>query len=152
MELTTYQPPEIYDSSGVKIRAGTFGPNTPFYDDRGHGVYDYLVNNMEHIQNSVGGAAASASTATAQAAVAEAKANEALSAKTAALQAKVDAVDAKTAALQAKAAAELAASQAAAIVTPDGLAARVLALEGAPHFFFDNDGHLYFHYGSAGAS
>lgn len=151
MEFTTYQPPEIYDDQGEVIRAGAFGPNTPFYDGKGTGVYDYIVNNMEHLQNGVGGAAQSASTATTQAALATAKANEALELKAEAVQAKNDAISAKEAAQLAQEAAELAASQAAGITTPDGLSARVLALENAPHYFYDNEGHLCFHYGSTGA-
>lgn len=147
MELTVYQPPEIYDNNGQLIRSGAFGPNTPFYDPNGRGVYDYLVNNMEDLRNGVGGAAESASTATTQAALAAAKLAEALQAKDDAVAAKTAAQDAKTAALAAKADAELAASQAAAIVTPDGLAGRVIALEGAPHYGYDQDGHLIFYYG-----
>lgn len=147
MELTTYQLPEIYDGNGQLIRQGAFGPSTPFYDPHGRGVYDYLVNNMENLRNGVGGAAESASIATTQAALAAAKLAEALQAKADAETAKTAALDAKAAALAAKADAEMAASQAAAIVTPDGLAARVIALESAPHYGYDAQGHLCFYYG-----
>lgn len=47
---TVYQPPELYNSSGQIIRAGAFGPNTPFYKDTGDGVYDYLVNDLEYLR------------------------------------------------------------------------------------------------------
>ena len=144
MEFTSYQPPEIYGNEGQLIRQGVFGPNTPFYDPNGRGVYDYIVNNLEALQNGVGGAALSASTATTQAALADAKAAEALAAKDAALAA-------KDAALAAQTGAETALAQAAAIATPDGLAARVLDIENAPHYFYDANGHLCLHYGSAGA-
>ena len=137
MEFTSYQPPEIYGNEGQLIRQGVFGPNTPFYDPNGRGVYDYIVNNLEALQNGVGGAALSASTATTQAALADAKAAEALAAKDAALAAQTGA--------------ETALAQAAAIATPDGLAARVLDIENAPHYFYDANGHLCLHYGSAGA-
>ena len=80
MEFTSYQPPEIYGNDGQLIRQGAFGPNTPFYDPNGRGMY---------------AAAASAS------------------------------------------AAQTAAGQAAAITTPDGLAARVLALENSGFSFVD---------------
>ena len=140
MEFTSYQPPEIYGNEGQLIRQGVFGPNTPFYDPNGRGVYDYLVNNMEALQNGVGGAALSASTATTQAALADAKAAEALAAKDATLAA-------KDAALAAQTGAETALAQAAAIVTPDGLADRVIALEAAPHYGYDQEGHLRFYYG-----
>ena len=146
MELTVYQPPEIYDG-GQLIRAGAFGPNTPFYDPNGRGMYDYLVNNLEDLQNGVGGAALSASTATTQAALATAKAAEALQVVEDITAAKEAALDAKDAAIQAKTDAETAAVQAAAITTPDGLAGRVLALEDAPHYGYDQDGHLCFYYG-----
>jgi len=46
---TTFQPGEIYNSSGALIRAGAFGPNTPFYKDDGNGVYDYIVNDLEFL-------------------------------------------------------------------------------------------------------
>ncbi len=147
MELTVYQPPEIYDNDGQLIRAGAFGPNTPFYDPNGRGMYDYLVNNLEDLQNGVGGAALSASTATTQAALATAKAAEALQVVEDITAAKEAALDAKDAAIQAKTDAETAAAQAAAITTPDGLAGRVLALEDAPHYGYDQDGHLCFYYG-----
>lgn len=147
MELTVYQPPEIYDNNGQLIRAGAFGPNTPFYDPNGRGMYDYLVNNLEDLRNGVGGAALSASTATTQAALATAKAAEALQVVEDITVAKDAALDAKDAAIQAKTDAETAAAQAAAITTPDGLAGRVLALEGAPHYGYDQDGHLCFYYG-----
>lgn len=146
MELTVYQPPEIYDG-GQLIRAGAFGPNTPFYDPNGRGMYDYLVNNLEDLRNGVGGAALSASTATTQAALATAKAAEALQVVEDITAAKEAALDAKDAAIQAKTDAETAAAQAAAITTPDGLAGRVLALEGAPHYGYDQEGHLCFYYG-----
>ena len=151
MEFTSYQPPEIYGNEGQLIRQGVFGPNTPFYDPNGRGVYDYIVNNLEALQNGVGGAALSASTATTQAALADAKAAEALAAKDAALAAKDAALAAKDAALAAQTGAETALAQAAAIATPDGLAARVLDIENAPHYFYDANGHLCLHYGSAGA-
>ena len=147
MELTTYQPPEIYNSLGDLIRAGSWGPGMPFFDDNGRGMYDYIANNFEALWNGVGGAAESASTATAMAALATAKLADALQAKLDAIAAKEAAIDAKTAALAAKEAAVLAASQAAEITTPDGLAARVLALEGLPHYAYDNEGHLIFVYG-----
>ena len=147
MQLTTFQPAEIYDENGALIRAGSWGPEKPFWDGHGRGVYDYIANNFEALWNGVGGAASSASTATTMAALAEAKLAEALQAKADAMAAKQAAEDAKTAALAAKADAELAASQAAEIVTPDGLAARVLALEGLPHYAYDNEGHLNFYYG-----
>lgn len=147
MELTVYQPPEIYDNDGQLIRAGAFGPNTPFYDPNGRGMYDYLVNNLEDLRNGVGGAALSASTATTQAALATAKAAEALQVVEDITAAKEAALDAKDAAIQAKTDAETAAAQAAAITTPDGLAGRVLALEDAPHYGYDQDGHLCFYYG-----
>ena len=122
MEFTVYQLPEIYGNDGQLIRQGAFGPNTPFYDPNGRGMYDYLVNNLEALQNGVGGAALSASTATSKANEATAKANEAAAKATAA------AASASAAAASA-AAAQTAAGQAAAITTPDGLAARVLTLE-----------------------
>lgn len=147
MEFTVYQPPEIYDNNGQLIRAGAFGPSTPFYDPNGRGIYDYLVNNMEDLRNGVGGAAESASTATTQAALATAKLNDALQAKADAIAAKNAAVEAKNAAVQAKTDAETALSQAAAIVTPEGLASRVVALEDAPHFAYNESGHLLFYYG-----
>ena len=140
MEFTSYQPPEIYGNEGQLIRQGVFGPNTPFYDPNGRGVYDYIVNNLEALQNGVGGAALSASTATTQAALADAKAAEALAAK-------AEALAAKDAALAAQTGAETALAQAAAIVTPDGLADRVIALEAAPHYGYDQEGHLRFYYG-----
>ena len=115
MEFTVYQLPEIYGNDGQLIRQGAFGPNTPFYDPNGRGMYDYLVNNLEALQNGVGGAALSASTATAKATEATAKANEAATKA--------------TAAAASASAAQTAAGQAAAITTPDGLAARVLTLE-----------------------
>ena len=115
MEFTVYQLPEIYGNDGQLIRQGAFGPNTPFYDPNGRGMYDYLVNNLEALQNGVGGAALSASTATAKANEATAKANEAATKA--------------TAAAASASAAQTAAGQAAAITTPDGLAARVLTLE-----------------------
>ena len=147
MEFTSYQPPEIYGSEGQVIRQGVFGINTPFYDPNGRGVYDYIVNNLEALQNGVGGAALSASTATTQAALADAKAAEALAAKAEALAAKAEALAAKDAALAAQTGAETALAQAAAIVTPDGLADRVIALEAAPHYGYDQEGHLRFYYG-----
>lgn len=147
MELTTYQPPEIYNSLGELIRAGSWGPGMPFFNDDGMGMYDYIANNFEALWNGVGGAAESASTATTMAALAAARLADALQAKLDAIAAKEAAIDAKTAALQAKADAEAAAAQAAAITTPEGLAARVLALENAPHYGYDNDGHLMFYYG-----
>ncbi len=147
MEFTVYQPPEIYNNQGELIRSGAFGPGTPFYDGQGTGVYDYIANNMEHLQNGVGGAAQSASTATTQAELATAKLAEILSQAVDIATMLEDAEDARDAALQAQTAAESAASQAAAISTPDGLAARVLALENAPHYFYDADGHLNFWYG-----
>lgn len=147
MEFTTYQMPEIYDGNGDLIRPGAFGPNTPFYDGKGTGIYDYLVNNMEHLQNGVGGAAQSASTATTQAELAVAKANEIAAMQTDIATAKQAAIDARDAALQAKTDAQTAAGQAAGITTPDGLAARVLALENAPHFAYNSSGHLLFYYG-----
>ena len=151
MEFTVYQPPEIYGNDGQLIRQGAFGLNTPFYDPNGRGMYDYLVNNLEALQNGVGGAAQSASMATTKAALADAKAAEALAAKDAALAAKDAALAAKDAALAAQTGAETALAQAAAIATPDGLAARVLDIENAPHYFYDANGHLCLHYGSAGA-
>ena len=130
MEFTVYQLPEIYGNDGQLIRQGAFGPNTPFYDPNGRGMYDYLVNNLEALQNGVGGAALSASTATVKANEATAKANEAATKATAA------AASASAAAASA-AAAQTAAGQAAAITTPDGLAARVLALENLGFSFVD---------------
>ena len=130
MEFTVYQLPEIYGNDGQLIRQGAFGPNTPFYDPNGRGMYDYLVNNLEALQNGVGGAALSASTATSKANEATAKANEAAAKATAA------AASASAAAASA-AAAQTAAGQAAAITTPDGLAARVLALENLGFSFVD---------------
>ena len=147
MEFTVYQLPEIYGNDGQLIRQGVFGPNTPFYDPNGRGVYDYLVNNLEDLRNGVGGAAESASTAITQAALATAKLAEAMQARDDAIAASQAAADAKAAALAAQSAAELAASQAAAIVTPDGLAGRVIALESTPHYGYDQDGHLRFYYG-----
>ena len=133
MELTRYQPPEIYGDEGELIRSGSWGPGLPLFSEDGKALYDYIANNFEALQNGVGGAADSASTATTQAALAVAKTNEALSAQTAAEAAKT--------------AAQQAAEQAAEISTPDGLAARVVALENQPHFYYDNDGHLMFCYG-----
>ena len=130
MEFTVYQLPEIYGNDGQLIRQGAFGPNTPFYDPNGRGMYDYLVNNLEALQNGVGGAALSASTATSKANEATAKANEAAAKATAA------AASASAAAASA-AAAQTAAGQAAAITTPDGLAARVLTLENLGFSFVD---------------
>lgn len=147
MELTGYQNPEIYDGNGNLIRSGAFGPNTPLTDPHGRGLYDYLVNNIENLKDGVGGAAMSASTATTQAALATAKAAEALQVVEDITAAKDAALDAKEAAMQAKTDAETAAAQAAAITTPDGLAGRVLALEGAPHYGYDQEGHLCFYYG-----
>lgn len=129
MEFTVYQLPEIYGNDGQLIRQGAFGPNTPFYDPNGRGMYDYLVNNLEALQNGVGGAALSASTATAKANEATAKANEAATKATAAAASASAAAASATAAAASAAAAQTAAGQAAAITTPDGLAARVLTLE-----------------------
>ena len=122
MEFTVYQLPEIYGNDGQLIRQGAFGPNTPFYDPNGRGMYDYLVNNLEALQNGVGGAALSASTATA-------KANEAAAKATAAAASASAAATSASAAAASASAAQTAAGQAAAITTPDGLAARVLTLE-----------------------
>ena len=130
MEFTTYQLPEIYDNNGQLIRQGAFGPNTPFYDPNGRGMYDYLVNNLEALQNGVGGAATSASTATTKANEAAAKASEAAASAAAAAAS-------ATAAAGSATAAQTAAGQAAGIVTPDGLAARVLALENLGFSFVD---------------
>ena len=130
MEFTTYQLPEIYDNNGQLIRQGAFGPNTPFYDLNGRGMYDYLVNNLEALQNGVGGAATSASTATTKANEAAAKASEAAASAAAAAAS-------ATAAAGSATAAQTAAGQAAGIVTPDGLAARVLALENLGFSFVD---------------
>ena len=147
MELTRYQPPEIYGSDGSLIRSGSWGPELPLFSDDGKALYDYIANNFEALQNGVGGAADSASAATTQAALATAKTNEALSAQAAAEAALAQALAAQTAAEAAKTAAQTAANQAAGISTPDGLAARVLALENQPHFYYNNEGHLMFCYG-----
>ena len=137
MEFTTYQLPEIYDNNGQLIRQGAFGPNTPFYDPNGRGMYDYLVNNLEALQNGVGGAATSASTATTKANEAAAKANEAAAKASEAAASAAAAAASATAAAGSATAAQTAAGQAAGIVTPDGLAARVLALENLGFSFVD---------------
>ena len=129
MELTGYQNPEIYDGNGDLIRSGAFGPNTPLTDPHGRGLYDYLVNNIENLKEGVGGAAQSASTATQKANEATAKANVAAEKATEASAKASQAAAAQAAAEAAQAAAEQARDQAAGISTPDGLAARVLALE-----------------------
>ncbi len=147
MQFTTYQPPEIYNESGELIRSGSWGPETPFYDGQGKGVYDYIANNLESLQNGVGGAAESASTATTQAALATAKLAEILSQASSITDMLEDAEDARDAALQAKTDAETALSQAQSIATPDGLAARVTALENGPHFAYNESGNLLFYYG-----
>lgn len=46
---TVFQPPELFDSSGNLIRPGAFGPNTPFFNDHGGGVYDYIANDLEFL-------------------------------------------------------------------------------------------------------
>lgn len=137
MEFTTYQLPEIYDNNGQLIRQGAFGPNTPFYDPNGRGMYDYLVNNLEALQNGVGGAAMSASTATTKANEAVAKANEAAAKANEAAASAAAAAASATAAAGSATAAQTAAGQAAGIVTPDGLTARVLALENLGFSFVD---------------
>lgn len=147
MELTRYQPPEIYGDDGELIRSGSWGPGLPLFSEDGKALYDYIANNFEALQNGVGGAADSASTATTQAALAVAKTNEALSAQEATEAALEQALAAQTAAEAAKVAAQAAASQAAEISTPEGLAARVVALENQPHFYYNNEGHLMFCYG-----
>ena len=137
MEFTVYQLPEIYGNDGQLIRQGAFGPNTPFYDPNGRGMYDYLVNNLEALQNGVGGAALSASTATTKANEAAAKANEAAASAAAATAKANEAAASAAAAAGSATAAQTAAGQAAGIVTPDGLAARVLALENLGFSFVD---------------
>lgn len=147
MNFTTYQPPEIYDVNGDLIRSGAFGPETPFYDGAGMGMYDYIVNNLEALYNGVGGAAQNASNAQTAANQAVAKANEASGILSSVTTLASQAVAAKEAAILAKEAAEAARDSATAITTPEGLAARVVALEALPHYYYDNNGHLMFHYG-----
>lgn len=129
MQPTVYQKPEIRDSNDDIIQQGAFGKNTPLCNSNNTGWIDYVMNDLEALQGGVAGAADSASTATQKAQEAAVKANEALQAKTDAVTAKNEAITAKNLAIAAQEAAELAASQAAEITTPDGLAARVLALE-----------------------
>jgi len=148
MNFTVYQPGEVYDQNGDLIRSGSFGPSTPFFDGVGTGMYDYIVNNFEVLYNGVGGAAQNAADAKENADAAIAKAAEALSSASAAADSATAAADSATAAAAAKADAEAAAAAAAAISTPEGLAARVLALEGLPHYYYSQDGHLMFCYGS----
>lgn len=147
MELTTFQPPEIYDKNGDLIRSGAWGPNTPFFDGKGTGIYDYIANNLENLQNGVGGAAQNAADAKEASDNATAKSNEATARLAEIRLVLEDAIAAKNAALAAQAAAELAEAGAAAITTPEGLAARVLALEALPHFEYDANGNLYFCFG-----
>ena len=110
-------------------------------------MYDYIVNNFEVLYNGVGGAAQNASDAQTAANQAVAKANEISSMLTDVTTLAQQAEDAKTAAIAAKEAAIEARDAATAITTPDGLSARVVALEGLPHFYYDNNGHLMFRYG-----
>lgn len=49
MTPTVFQPGQIFNGSGEMIRDGAFGPDTPFYNDTGDGVYDYFVNNLEFL-------------------------------------------------------------------------------------------------------
>ena len=145
MEPTIYQPGEIY-VNGQLYRAGAFGPNTPFWNDDGTGIYDYIVNDLEILYSGVGGAAENASKAQINATLAVAMAEEAMEWAEEAAQSAAEAKAAQAAAEDAQAAAEDALERAAAIATPDGLAARVVALETAPHFEHDATGKLFFVY------
>ena len=49
MQPTVYQRPQLFDSNGNLIRSGAFGPETPFWNGVGTGVYDYLANNLEFL-------------------------------------------------------------------------------------------------------
>lgn len=50
MQPTTYQPPQLFNTSGELIRDGAFGPETPFWNGVGTGMYDYLVNDLEYLR------------------------------------------------------------------------------------------------------
>ena len=51
MTPTVYQDPQLFDGNGTLIRNGAFGPETPFCNETGTGVYDYLANDLEALKN-----------------------------------------------------------------------------------------------------
>lgn len=47
MNKTTYQRPEIRNSSDEIIQSGAYGKNTAFCNSQNNGIFDYINNNLE---------------------------------------------------------------------------------------------------------
>lgn len=58
MIKTTYQTPEIRDSSDNIIQQGAFGKNTALSNSTNDGWIDYVVNNLEALHDTIGDSAA----------------------------------------------------------------------------------------------
>lgn len=53
MKKTTYQKPEIRDSSGNIVQTGVFGYNSAFTNSTHDGVLDYIFNDLEALNDGV---------------------------------------------------------------------------------------------------
>lgn len=51
MQKTTYQRPEIRDSSDSIVQSGAYGKNTAFCNGQNTGIFDYINNNLEWLSD-----------------------------------------------------------------------------------------------------
>lgn len=51
MRPTSFQQPELRDSSDTIVQAGAYGKNSPFVNAQNTGAFDYINNNLMALQN-----------------------------------------------------------------------------------------------------